>query len=49
MEITFNMPILTPLDLASELRLMVQFMGDPITKINGWDPNLGYQSDRIYK
>lgn len=48
-EVQFSMPILTPLDFTSELRLMVQFMADPITKINAWDPNLGYQSDRIYK
>jgi len=27
----------------------VQFMADPITKINGWDINLGYAANTIYK
>lgn len=44
-----RIPLLTPINLASELRLMIQFMADPITKINAWDLSLGYKPNSIYK
>jgi hypothetical protein len=43
------MPLLSSLSLQGELRILVQFISDPVTGINAWDPYLGYGADRIYK
>lgn len=43
------MPILSPISLQSELRLLIQFISDPTTGINAWHPYLGYNPNQIYK
>lgn len=43
------MPDLSTITASQELRLKVQFMSHPVTKVNAWHPTLGYTADTIYK
>jgi hypothetical protein len=48
-EVKINMDAMSGLSNFKEVRVMVQFMEDPISKISAWAPYLGYQKDTIFK